>query len=88
VRTATGLQGGSPPRDRDRPPSGGPIPASDAVGPTSLWRVRDVATYLQIHEKDVYQLAALHGLPCIRFGRRLRFDRGDVFRWVSARKEG
>jgi len=61
---------------------------ANAATPATLWKVPDVAAYLRVHPKDVYELTALHGLPCIRFGRRLRFDPGDVFRWVEARREG
>ena len=63
--------------------------SEQAARPQSgLWKVEEVAAYLQIHRKDVYELVARSGLPCIRFGRRLRFDPSDVLRWVSARKEG
>ena len=54
----------------------------------SLWTIRDVAAYLHVHEKTVARWLRSGRLPCVRIGSRLRFDRQDVLRWVSARKEG
>jgi excisionase family DNA binding protein len=56
--------------------------------PRRLWKVSDVAAYLSVHPKDVYTFVGSKGLPCVRIGRRLRFDPSDVLRWISARKEG
>jgi excisionase family DNA binding protein len=53
-----------------------------------LLTVRQVALFLQVHEKTVYRLVSASGLPCVRIGGRLRFRSDDVLRWVSARKEG
>ena len=68
-------------------PANGPPPKSVQGGAIELWKAADVAAYLRVHPKDVYELTALRGLPCLRIGRRLRFDPGDVLRWVEARKE-
>lgn len=51
-----------------------------------LWRVAEVAAFLGVHPKDVYAWALRGDLPCVRLGRRVRFDPGDVRRWVAARK--
>lgn len=64
------------------------VPSSAAFPTSGLWKVDTVARYLDVHRKDVYRFVAVAGLPCIRMGRRLRFDPSDVLRWVSARKEG
>jgi excisionase family DNA binding protein len=53
-----------------------------------LMTVEDVARFLGVHEKTIYDWAARGWLPCVRVGSRLRFDPRDVNRWVSARKEG
>jgi excisionase family DNA binding protein len=53
-----------------------------------LLTVRDVAGWLSIHEKTIYEWAEKGKLPCIRVGNRLRFDASDVSRWLQARKEG
>ena len=55
--------------------------------PETLLTLRDVARYLQVSEKTVRRWVAQGRLPCLRLGRALRFEPGDVFRWVSARKE-
>jgi len=54
----------------------------------NLLTVQDVAEMLRVSPKTVRRLVARRGLPHIRFGRVLRFERGDVFRWLQARKEG
>jgi excisionase family DNA binding protein len=52
-----------------------------------LLTIREVAEFLHLDEKTVRRWAAQGRIPCVRLGRALRFERGDVFRWVSARKE-
>jgi len=53
-----------------------------------LLNVAEVARFLGLHEKTVYEWAARGRLPCVRVGSRLRFDPRDIDRWLSARKEG
>jgi excisionase family DNA binding protein len=53
-----------------------------------LWTVRDVAEFLKIHPKTIYEWAARGDLPCFRIGNCLRFYPTDIARWVSARREG
>ena len=53
-----------------------------------LWTVREVARFLRVHEKTVYDWAIRGILPCFRLGNRLRFSPTELTRWVSARKEG
>ena len=52
-----------------------------------LWTVRDVAEFLKIHPKTIYDWASRGELPCFRIGNRLRFSPTELTRWVSARKE-
>ena len=53
-----------------------------------LLTLPEVADILRTSEKTIRRLVAARRLPCVRFGRQLRFDRGDVSRWLAARKEG
>jgi excisionase family DNA binding protein len=53
----------------------------------ALLTLKQIAEYLNVSAKTVRRLIARRGLPHVRFGRVLRFDRGDVFRWLQARKE-
>ena len=71
--------------------AGGPPEMGASLAPVRadrLWTVRDVADFLQLHAKTIYDMAARGDLPCVRFGGRLRFDQRDIASWVSARKEG
>lgn len=52
-----------------------------------LWTVRDVARFLGVHEKTVYDWVSRGELSCIRIRNRLRFSPTELTRWVSARKE-
>ena len=69
-------------------------PAAQPSGPPPrapqepLWTVRQVAAYLGLHEKTIYDMVAAGRLPVVRMGRLLRFDPRGMLRWVSARKEG
>jgi excisionase family DNA binding protein len=49
--------------------------------------VREFAGFLGVSEKTVRRLIATGRLRCIRIGRLVRIERGDVSRWLSARKE-
>jgi len=51
-----------------------------------LLNVFDVAAIMQVSEKTVRRLIDNGKLPCIRIGRTIRFFRGDVFRFVEARR--
>ncbi len=53
-----------------------------------LWTAREVAQFLKVHEKTLLRWVRSRRFPCIHVGTRLRFDSSDVFRWISARKEG
>lgn len=53
-----------------------------------LMTLPQVADLLQTSEKTVRRLVAARRMPCVRVGRQIRFVRGDVFRWLEARKEG
>jgi excisionase family DNA binding protein len=65
-----------------RPSSGNP------AMPSRLLTAEEVSELLRVSTKTVRRLVAYRRLPCVRFGRALRFDPGDVLAWLSARKEG
>ena len=53
-----------------------------------LLTFQHVAEYLKVSATTLRRLVAQRGLPHVLFGRALRFERGDVFRCLQARKEG
>jgi excisionase family DNA binding protein len=55
---------------------------------SELLTVPEVAAWLKLKPKTVYEWAARGKLPCIRLGGLLRFSRADVSLWLDARKEG
>ena len=48
---------------------------------------RDVAKLLRVSERTVRRLVDERSLPCVRFGRSVRFLPSDVFRWLRVRRE-
>ena len=53
----------------------------------ALLTIREVARLLRVSQKTVRRRMVDEGLPSIRVGRLIRFEPGDVSRWLSARKE-
>jgi excisionase family DNA binding protein len=53
-----------------------------------LLTVAECAAYLRVHPKTLPELIRRHGLPCALVGRRRRFRRADIDRWLASRKEG
>jgi len=51
-----------------------------------LLSVHEVAVWLGLHEKTVYELAK-HELGCVRLGRTVRFQRSAVETWIAARSQ-
>ena len=51
-----------------------------------LWSVADVAEYLGVPVKTLYQWRYMReGPPALRVGRHVRYRRRDVERWVEER---
>ena len=49
---------------------------------------KEIAPYVGVtHPKTVERWVREKGLPCVRIGRNLRFDLGDVRRWLAQQKE-
>lgn len=44
----------------------------------------ELAAFLKMRPETLYRMARP---PVIRFGRRVRYARGDVLRWLEARRE-
>lgn len=52
-----------------------------------LWTVAELAAFLRINAKTVYEWVGRGQVPCVRLGRAVRFVPGEIIRWVEARKE-
>jgi excisionase family DNA binding protein len=69
-------------------PGQGSTVGSASMHVVPLMTVPEVADFLRLHPKTVYDLVARSELPCVRVGSAIRFDARDIASWVSARKEG
>ena len=49
----------------------------------NLLTVKEVASWLRLHEKRIYEFAASGEIPCVRIGRSVRFRADDVNRWIE-----
>lgn len=49
--------------------------------------VREVAVYLNVHEKTVYRLAQRRELPAFKVAGAWRFKREDIELWIERQKE-
>jgi len=58
-----------------------------SVPAEGLWTLARLSQFLGIHERTVRRLVERRSIPCVRFGRAVRFLPSDVFRWLEARKE-
>ena len=47
-----------------------------------LLTAKEVCELLRVSSRHLRRL----NVPCVRFGRLVRYRRGDVFRWVEARR--
>ena len=47
----------------------------------------EAADYLRVHPKTLPSLIRRDGLPCSLVGRRRRFRRSELDRWLDQRKE-
>lgn len=52
-----------------------------------IWTVKQVAFYLRINPKTVYELANSGELPGFKVGGSWRFKRADIWQWVEERKK-
>ena len=49
--------------------------------------VREVATYLNVHEKTVYRLAQKGEIPGFKVAGTWRFRRDDIDHWIEDQKQ-
>ena len=47
----------------------------------------EAARLLTISERKLWELTNARKVPCIRFGRAVRYDAGDLREWVESQKE-
>lgn len=55
-------------------------------GPSRLLRTREVAQYLAISERKLWELTNRGDIPCVRVGRAVRYDPADLQRWIEEKK--
>lgn len=48
-----------------------------------LLDVRQTALLLNIGRNQVYRMAQMQQLPCLRFGNRFRFPRSSLLAWIE-----
>jgi excisionase family DNA binding protein len=53
-----------------------------------LLKVSEVAARLRCSQSMIYKLVSRGVLKCVRIGRGLRFDEGDIIAYIAAAKEG
>ena len=51
-----------------------------------LWTSRQAAKALAISERKLWDLTNEGAIPCIRIGRAVRYDPGDIRTWIDAQK--
>ena len=56
--------------------------ADSVDGKASALTVSDVATLLNISERQVYKLVAQHRIPCFKIGGSIRFDPSALAAWL------
>ncbi len=45
--------------------------------------VKDLAAYLQVSERSIYNMAAAHELPAARVANQWRFKKSEIDRWLE-----
>jgi excisionase family DNA binding protein len=89
--------GFNPPDAASRPPAGvaargGKASVTGAADPRhdgpQLLKLEEVANFLRLHPRTIRRMVKSGRIPCVRIRRAIRFDQGDVFAWLQARKEG
>ena len=54
--------------------------------PDRLMTLAEVAVYLQITERTIYQWAQREKIPSFKLGNSWRFKRADIDLWIEERK--
>jgi excisionase family DNA binding protein len=61
-------------------------PTEQTETPKLLWTCREAAAALGISERKLWDLTNEGAIPCIRIGRAVRYDPGDIRTWIDAQK--
>src|SRR5262245_26261039 len=65
------------------------VPADSSPAAVSpLLTLQDLSRVLRLHPRTIRRMVARGRIPCVRFGRAIRFTRDDVLALLSAKKEG
>jgi len=57
------------------------------VSPRRLLSVAATAVYLNLSEREVYNIIATHEIPGVRHGKRVMLDIRDLDEWIVKHKE-
>jgi excisionase family DNA binding protein len=57
-----------------------------AENPKLLWTCREAAAALSVSERTLWTLTDQGKIPCLRIGRSVRYDPGDIRSWIEAQK--
>jgi excisionase family DNA binding protein len=71
----------SPASDTEAPSA--PVHAAHAHGEHECMNALELASWLRVDRKTVYEYAARNVIPCRRLGRRLVFHRPAVAAWLA-----
>jgi excisionase family DNA binding protein len=76
--------------DEDRDDANGITLASTESDPTIklLLRPRDAAAALSISPRKLWAMTNAGEIPCVRFGKSLRYDPTDLREWIDSQKGG
>lgn len=54
--------------------------------PGDVWTIEDVRRHFKVSRTTIYEWM-VEGLPSVKIGGSLRFDKGDVLGWWNSRKQ-
>jgi excisionase family DNA binding protein len=57
------------------------------ISPSSLDTAEDLAKFLKLSVSYIRRLTRTAGLPAVRIGRSVRYDRQAILTWLQARAE-
>lgn len=60
-----------------------PVEVSDDKREHECMSANELASYLRVNRKTVYEYAARNVIPCRRLGRRIVFSRGAIADWLA-----
>jgi excisionase family DNA binding protein len=73
-------------KERRFPEQKGVRPMSNNLTDSLFWTSRQAAKALAISERKLWDLTNEGAIPCIRIGRAVRYDPGDIRTWIDAQK--